>query len=232
MSSPTAIRAIGQLVITPRALADYRDMFMLSDEEILAGPVLDCPGGASPLGAQVRARGGTVVSVDPAYGPPADVLMPQVREDVERTADWVGSQTETIHWPYVGNAEALRRMWELAVDMFAADYAPDGERYVSARLPELPFADRHFALSLCSHLLFCYPEYLDYDAHLAGLLELVRVTSGEARVYPVVDTTATEYPRMADLQAGLAEQGIRSELRPARATWLRGGDRYLACWRV
>lgn len=68
MSEPTQTReTIGDLVITPRPLSAYRDMFLLIDDDLTAGPILDCPGGASPFGAHVRARGGTVTSVDPAY---------------------------------------------------------------------------------------------------------------------------------------------------------------------
>src|SRR5690606_8688826 len=62
-----AARPLGGIAVTPRHLADYRIMFLRTDEELRSGRMLDCPAGASPFGAQVRARGGTVVSVDPAY---------------------------------------------------------------------------------------------------------------------------------------------------------------------
>jgi hypothetical protein len=65
----TTPRPIGEVVVTPRPPSDYRNMFLL-DDGLLEGPILDCPGGASPFGAQVRARGGIVVSVDPAYRQP------------------------------------------------------------------------------------------------------------------------------------------------------------------
>ena len=109
---------------------------------------------------------------------------------------------------------------------------PAVEQFVHASLPHPPFPDRHFTIALCSHLLFVYPEYLDFDAHVASLLELVRVTDGEVRVFPLIDTTATVYPRLADVQASLAEHGVRSELRPARCTWQHGGGELFACWRA
>jgi hypothetical protein len=70
---------IGDIVVTPQSLSDYRDMFLLRDDDLLGGPILDCPGGASPFGALVRARGGTVVSVDPEYHRPLEVLVERVR---------------------------------------------------------------------------------------------------------------------------------------------------------
>jgi hypothetical protein len=233
MSAPS--EAIGRLVITPRALADYRQMFDLSEADLLRGPILDCPGGASPFGAQVRARGGSVVSVDPAYGLPPETLMAQVRDDLARVADWLRAQDGTINWEHVGSPESQRRTFELGADLFAIDYAaqwPDDTRYVAASLPDLPFGDRHFSLAVCSHLLFVYPEYLDFDAHVASLLELVRVTDGEVRVFPLIDTTSTVYPRLADIRAALAEHGVASELRPARCMWQYGGDQLFVCRRA
>jgi len=44
MGTPTrAGRALGELAITSRPLHDYRNMFLLSDAELVAGPILDCP---------------------------------------------------------------------------------------------------------------------------------------------------------------------------------------------
>jgi hypothetical protein len=224
-------RQIGRLVITPRALAEYRDMFVLSDDDLIDGPILDCPGGASPFGCQVRARGGSAVSVDPAYKLPTAELMGQVHQDIAHTGQWVASQHDTIEWSYVGTAAAMCRSFELAADLFATDYAPDGQRYVAAALPHLPFVNGNFRLALCSHLMFCYPEYLTFDEHVAGLLELARVTSatGEVRVYPLVDTLGTVYPRLDDVRAALAGQGVVTEIRPAGCAWVRGGDQMLVC---
>jgi hypothetical protein len=222
---------IGDIVVTPRSLSDYRDMFLLGDGDLLGGPILDCPGGASPFGAQVRARGGAVVSVDPEYHRPLDELVERVRADLERTAAWMDANPGNFDWSYLGSPRAVTRAFELAAELFATDYAPDGRRYVAAGLPALPFADRRFRLTLTSHLLFSYPAHLDFDAHVAGLLELVRVTAGEVRVYPLVDTAGRPYPRLEEVRAALAGQGVDSQVRAARCAWQPGGDRLLVCWR-
>lgn len=224
-------RPIGDIVVTPRSLSDYRDMFLLGDDDLLGGPILDCPGGASPFGAQVRARGGTVVSVDPEYHRPLDALVERVRVDLERTAAWMDANPGNFDWSYLGSPRAVTRAFELAAELFATDYVPDGRRYVAAGLPELPFGDRRFRLALSSHLLFSYPAHLDFDAHVAGLKELVRVTAGEVRVYPLVDTARRPYPRLEEVRAALADQQVDSEVRAARCAWVAGGDQMLACWR-
>jgi hypothetical protein len=224
-------RPIGDIAVTPRPLSDYRNMFLLDDQDLVAGPILDCPGGASPFGAQVRARGGTAVSVDPVYDQPRDVLVERARADLDRTEAWMAANPGNFDWSYLGSARAVSRAFEVAAELFAADYAPDGRRYVAAGLPRLPFGDRRFRLALSGFLLFVYPEQLDFDAHVAGLLELVRVAAGEVRVYPLVDTAARPYPRLDEVRAALAGRGVRSELRTANCAWQPGGDRLLACWR-
>jgi hypothetical protein len=222
---------IGDVVITPRPLSDYRNMFLLDDHDLLAGPILDCPGGASPFGVQVRARGGVVTSVDPIYQQAPQVVIARTRADLDRTAAWVAAHPTNFDWSYLGSPQAVQRAFEVSAELFATDYTPDGQRYVAAELPRLPFGDRRFRLALSGFLLFAYPDRFDLDWHVASLLELVRVTAGEVRVYPLVDTVGRAYPWLDEVRGALAERAVHSELRAARCAWQPGGDRLLACWR-
>jgi hypothetical protein len=144
---------LGKLIVTPRPLFDYRNMFLLTDEELLAGPILDCPAGASPFAAQVRARGGRAVSVDPIYGPRAEVEE-RVAADLAHVHSWLAAGPVGLDWSYLGSADALLRAFEVSADYFLSDYAEGGPHYVAAGLPTLPFADGEFHLTLSSHLLF------------------------------------------------------------------------------
>lgn len=232
MNAPTdAPGALPTLVVTPRPLSDYRNMFLLTEDELVAGPILDCPAGASPFGAQVRARGGAVVSVDRAYKATAEDLLARVRDDIQRLRPWVQANLDNIDWSYLGAPDAVFRHWELAADFFMADYRPDGERYVAAELPALPFADEHFALTVSSHLLFTYPDFISFDEHVAYLRELVRVTAGEVRAFPLVDTVATVYKRLDDVRDALAGHGVHTEIRRAACAYIKGGDEMLVCRR-
>ncbi len=220
--------ALGKLIVTPRPLFDYRNMFLLTDEELLAGPILDCPAGASPFAAQVRARGGQAVSVDPIYGPRADVEA-RVAADLAHVHEWLTAGPVGLDWSYLGSADAMLRAFEVSADFFLADYTEGGPHYVAAGLPSLPFEDGEFALTLSSHLLFTYPEYVSYDEHVAYLREMVRVTAGEVRVCPIADPAGVPYPKLQQVRTELANHGIATELRAAKSAYSKGGDDILVC---
>jgi hypothetical protein len=57
---------------------------------------------------------------------------------------------------------------------------------VAGELPRLPFADGEFDLTLVSYLLFAYHDRFDYEFHRESILEIMRVTRGEARIYPTL----------------------------------------------
>ena len=224
--------AIEKVVITPRTLYDYRNMFLLTENDLVAGPILDCPSGASPFGAQVRARGGVAVSVDMAYQSPVTDLIAKIRADLGTLTGWMDTNRDMINWAYLGSPDALMNAWEVAVDYFLDDYLrDDGTRYVPATLPTLSFPDKHFRLVLSSHMLFTFTQFVSFEDHLASLLELVRVSAGETRVFPIRDTTNTVYPRLDELRAALLEHGVHTEIRTAACAYNKGADEMLALWR-
>ena len=45
---PSRNSATGGVSVTPRPLFDYRREFLLTEDELTGGRILDCPGGASP----------------------------------------------------------------------------------------------------------------------------------------------------------------------------------------
>jgi hypothetical protein len=92
-----------------------------------------------------------------------------------------------VDWGFFQNSKNMIEERMRACREFIDDYEEfQGLRYVEGKLPELPFNDNHFSLTLCSHLLFLYDDRLDYQFHLDSVREMLRVTSGEVRIYPIV----------------------------------------------
>lgn len=81
---PQAAEAIATILITSRDYGEYLAMFNLSGEDCRTSRILDCPGGASDFGAQVRRRGGQAVSVDPVYDLSPDELREHVLSELDR----------------------------------------------------------------------------------------------------------------------------------------------------
>lgn len=220
-------RGLGDIIVTARPFDEYRAMFDLTDADLLAGPVLDCPAGASGFAAGARARGADVTAADPEYAGDTGALVERARRDTDYGNRYVQGNPDTYAWGFFRDpADHLTRRMA-AVDAFEADIALHPGRYVAAALPRLPFADDAFRLVLSSHLLFVYPDHFGYADHLRFAGELVRVCHGEVRIFPLVDTTTAPWPHLARFRADLANDGVRTEVRRVGYEFIRGGDEML-----
>ena len=207
---------LGEVAVTSRCLGEYRDMFVLSEADLIAGPILDCPGGASSFGAQVRARGGDVVSVDPMYHASAAEILRRSAESRRRIHHYQFDHPDQFHWPYLGSPAANLRCAEVSADLFGIDFAANPGGYVPATLPQLPFPDRRFHLALSGYLLFTYADRLSFDDHVIALRELLRV-SEQVRAFPLIDITGVQYPHLNALRSALEDDGVSVSLRRAVA---------------
>ncbi|WP_329191638.1 MULTISPECIES: hypothetical protein [unclassified Streptomyces] len=206
----------GRVQLTSRTLDEYRMVFGLTDDDLLAGPVLDCPGGASSFAAESRALGASVTSVDPVYRLAPQDIEPLVRDHLAASAAFGLAIADQLDFSWAGSPERHLERWQGAADTFLNDYAADrlaggSERhYVSAALPRLPFADRHFHLSLCGFLLFTFPQAADQEE---AILELVRVTAGDVLVGPLEDPLGVPSSTLDSLRARLADGGVTTTTR-------------------
>ncbi|MFB6721461.1 class I SAM-dependent methyltransferase [Kribbella sp. NPDC056345] len=209
--------------MTSRSYAEYEAMFDLTE---LPASVLDCSAGGSSFTAEAAARGVDVVAVDPAY----ELTMPELVDTVRRSLpvgnDIVEEHEDKFVWHWYGAPERRDEMRLEAADRFLQDIGEAPDRYVAAGLPELPFEDGRFELALCSHLLFTWADTFDRDWHLAALRELIRVTSGEVRVFPLVlQGTGEPVPFLPEVLDELA--GVRWEIRKVPYEFQAGADEML-----
>jgi ubiquinone/menaquinone biosynthesis C-methylase UbiE len=104
----------------------------------------------------------------------------------------------TYRWGFYKNPDYMRKLRERASTIFFSDFKTHPERYVAGELPQLSFDDEEFDLTLVSYLFFAYQDRFDYEFHRDSILEMMRVTRGEARIYPTVTFEArpSEYIQM------------------------------------
>ncbi|MFB9906907.1 hypothetical protein [Allokutzneria oryzae] len=214
VTAPGERTTVGPVLISARPYANYLTQFALTDADLLAGPVLDCPGGASDFAAEVRARGGQAVSVDPSYGLEAAELTAAIDAGRERVSTWTRTQPDRYSFDENGVWEHAP-VWEATARRFLDDLARDRAEgtghYRDALLPELPFADDSFALAVSGFLLFTYADQFDNAFHLAAVRELLRVAA-EVRLHPLSDSSGVPYPDLDTLLGILSAEGVTARV--------------------
>ncbi|WP_238161895.1 class I SAM-dependent methyltransferase [Kribbella antibiotica] len=209
--------------MTSRSYVEYEAMFDLTE---LPASVLDCSAGGSSFTAEAAARGVDVVAVDPAY----DLTMPELVDIVRRSLpvgnDMVDANADRFTWKWYGTLQKRDDLRLEAADRFLQDIGEAPDRYVAGSLPELPFEDGRFEVALCSHLLFTWAETFGRDWHLAALRELIRVSSAEVRVFPLVLAgTGEAVPFLPEVLDEL--DGVRWEIRKVPYEFQTGADEML-----
>ena len=215
------------MLISSRAYDEYVAMFSLTAED-MSGRVLDCSAGAASFVTVARSNGTTAYAVDPAYAMSRDDLARAVRDDLQRGSTIAEQHPDRFVWDWFGSRESRDRMRRAAGARFLAALATSRRWLVAGELPRLPFRDRCFDLVLCSHLVFTWADVLGVDWHRAALLELLRVSRREVRVFPtVMQGPGDAVPFWAELMAALDEQGVATEERQVPYRFQVTGDRML-----
>jgi hypothetical protein len=215
-----------------RSFAEYHAMFDLSDRD-LGLRILDCGGGPASFNAEGTRRGCSIVSCDPIYRFDA----PQIEARIEATCDQVLEQTRRnaseFVWSNIRSIDELETVRRAAMRTFLDDY-PAGRsagRYLSAALPELPFADRSFDLALSSHFLFLYTEQLDEPFHLAAVLEMCRVAD-DVRVFPLLALGAVPSRHIEPTVVELRRRGFLVSIQNVSYEFQKGGNQMMRIQRT
>ena len=188
---------LDSVVLLGRTFEEYRRYFLLEPDLLIGKRVLDVAGGVSSFCAEANNLGINVTSFDPIYSLSPEKIVERSEPDLESVYRAIGS-VPTYHWGYYKSPDYMRELRKRASTMFFSDYETHPERYVAGELPRLPFGDREFDLTLVSYFLFAYEERLSYEFHRDSILEIMRVTRHEARLYPTVTFEAqpSEYVPM------------------------------------
>lgn len=143
---------------------EYMRMFGLSGKELAGERILDAASGVSSFCGEASGRGYDVIACDEAYGLPQEVLK-------RRAAESMGER------PAADRREIC--------SAFLRDYAVHRGRYIFSVFPHSRFADESFSLVLSSRFLF-YQEELGAEFHRRAVREMLRVTSRELRIAPLL----------------------------------------------
>lgn len=212
-SDQPSAAGIGETLVSSRSLDEYKAMFALTEKD-LSRRILDCPGGAAGFTSAVNRCGGDVTACDIVYvDRELDQLAGRVAAETTRGNRYIRAHPERYEWVFFADPDEHLRVRQRAAEEFVADVTRNPHRYVAGRIPALPFPDASFDLVLSSHLLFSYSDRLDPTFHLDAIIELMRVSRSELRIFPVVGTGSAElYPHLDTLLAKLRDHGIAGEV--------------------
>jgi hypothetical protein len=210
-----------------RSYDEYLKMFKLSERD-LTGRILGCADGPAEFNAVLSKRDGKVVSVDPI-----DQFEPaQIQSRIDKTYEIMITQlrhNESKYvWDNISSVENLGQIRMLAMNNFLADFAAGKAegRYISEKLPNLPFKNKMFNIALSSHFLFLYSDTLSFDFHLRSFQEMLRVAY-EIRVFPVLTLDGIRSPFLIPLVEQLTKLGFNPELRQVPYEFQKGGNEML-----
>lgn len=222
---------LNKVVLLGRTLDEHRRYFALDLEALRGRAILDVASGVSSFTAEAQRLGLDVTACDPIYELPGEDIRRRCGPDLDHVVNAV-RDLKTYNWHFYESPERLRGFRERAYQTFLEDYAMRcGVRYVAGRLPELPFADDQFDLTLVSYLLFVYEDQLDYEFHQRSVLELMRVTRGEAKVYPTVTFEAVPSNHLARLQEDPELRHLGFEMVRTDFEFLRNSNCFLRIFR-
>lgn len=83
-------------------------------------------------------------------------------------------------------------------------------------------------LVLSGHFLFTYADEFDFDFHLSSILELLRVSSKEVRIYPLqYGMISQPYRQMTELLSCLKNECIKYEILTVNFEFQKGSNKML-----
>ena len=217
---------LDHVVLLGRTFEEYRRYFLLEPDGLRGKCVLDVAGGVSSFTAEANDVGIRAISVDPIYSLAPEEIARRSGPDLDKVIAGVRG-LPTYRWNAYRDPEHVRELRERALTRFLIDFPAHPQRYRTGALPKLPFASREFDVTLVSYLLFAYDAHFTYEFHRDAVLELMRVTRDEARLYPTINFEGEPSNYVARLQADPACSDYYFEIVPTDFEFLVGSNCFL-----
>ncbi len=220
---------LDHIVTIGRRFFEYNSFFLLDELDSPYEKILDVGGGVSSFTYEAVERGFEVMSVDPIYAFDHYKLKRKCEEDIEYTIKNLEKTSQMINWGKpIEDFEHLRQMRQSSYRMFLDDFKKNRWRYLDAQFPYTPFIVRNnFTVSLVSHLLFIYDNHINYDTHVSIIKEILRVTSKEVRIYPLINLNFKTSEFVGRIMKDPVFAGVSFELRPTEYMLLKGADKMM-----
>ncbi|RJQ31368.1 MAG: hypothetical protein C4562_06255 [Actinobacteria bacterium] len=210
-----------------RTFSEYCRLFALDNKVLEGNTILDVASGCSSFCAEARAKGYDITASDPIY----DFEPSQIRERFEMQLNSAMEQLPKVAhlytWKDNKNVDDFRAQRQKAFDKFFDDYQANRQRYLATSFPKNDLKDKQFEICLASHFLFIWDDKLDYQFHLDTILELVRITNKEIRLFPLVSMNGTRSAFLEPLITDLESGELSTEIQTVDYEVIKGGNEML-----
>jgi hypothetical protein len=215
---------LSEVVPWGRSYDEYISMFSLFQAD-LKQKILGCGDGPANFNSTLSSKGGSIVSVDPAYSFTIEEIRKRIAETYEIVLEQTRKNKDEFVWENISSVEELGLIRMSAMESFLKDFEKGKAegRYIVGSLPSLPFYDKEFDIALCSHLLFLYSEQLSEEFHFASIRELCRVAQ-EVRIFPVLELGVKKSRHINPVAVGLKKERYHFEIRKVPYEFQKGGN--------
>lgn len=222
-----------------RTFQEYVKMFALELSDWQGCKLLDCPAGPASFIEEASEQGIDIVGCDPMYTDElAQILIESGISDIEQVIQNCEQYPQLLSQKFYDSLEVMQEYATKALKIFARSYVVGKEknRYIQASLPNLPFDNQSFDLVLSGNFLFIYSklynknlEHLDYQFHRQAILELLRISKREVRIFPIPCIEGRVNKYASQLLADLEVEGVVAQTIPVEYEVFQGQN---LMWRL
>lgn len=215
---------LDDVVLVGRTFEEYYKMFSL-DEVSKEDNILDVASGVSSFCADASLDGYNVTASDKIYSSLPYSIEEKCARDLEIVLEKLHFVKDSYNWDFFEDISALKRNRELAYKRFISDFKEKGnKKYMYVDFPQTQFDNDEFTISLVSHFLFLYDGHLDYEFHKKTISELIRITSDEIRIFPILNLRYKRSSFVSKLMEDPEFKDYQIEINEVNYEFLKNGN--------
>lgn len=216
-----------EVVPLGRTFTEYKNMFNLNKAD-LNKKILDCGGGPSSFNYEMKIQKHEVTTIDPLYQFSRGDIQKRIDETFGDVIVQAKASKDDFVWKTIKTVEELAETRMSAMKTFLNDFeaGKKEKRYITAELPNLPFKNNEFDLTLSSHFLFLYSDVLSLDFHISAIDEMLRVAD-EVRIFPLLDLSTDKSRHVEEIIKIFKEKEVLVSIETVDYEFQKGGNQLM-----
>ena len=212
-----------------RELQEYKDMFMLSNQDLATKSILSCGDGPASFNSEATKLKAKVTSIDPIYQFSKDEISQRVKETKDIIIEQILQNKDKFVWKNFKNIDELISARLDAMQEFLDDFneGKKEHRYIYQELPNLEFSKNSFDIVLSSHFLFLYSSHFDFKFHKNSILNMCKVAKSEVRIFPIYDLENNISCHLEPILDILQQNGYKSNIIKSNYEFQKGVNELL-----